>query len=87
MYLHLANMTGKLSSQNPSNFVNPQKCSTNLDNPTLQITTEKLNGYNFLEWSLSIMLFLKSRHKMGYLRGTIKEAESLEQRGFWEAGS
>ena len=66
-------MACKPSSQNPSNFVNTQKGSTNHDNPSLQITIEKLNGYNFLEWSLFVKLFLKSQHKMGYVGGTVKE--------------
>ena len=30
------------------------------DSPTLQITTQKLNGQNFLQWSQLAKLFIKS---------------------------
>lgn len=36
---------------------------------------EKLNERNFLEWSLSVKLFLKSQKNMGYLLGTIKDID------------
>ena len=50
----------------------PNKSNNHIDNPTLQITTEKLNGNFFLEWSLSAKLFLRSKKKMGYILGTVK---------------
>ncbi|RVW45040.1 hypothetical protein CK203_067511 [Vitis vinifera] len=54
-------------------LLNQLKTATHFDNLTLQITTEKLNGHNCLEWSQLAKLFLKSRGKMGYLCGTIEE--------------
>lgn len=44
------------------------------DNPTLQITTVKLNGHNYLPWSPSEKLFIKSKRKMGYITGEITAA-------------
>ena len=48
------------------------------DNPTLQITPEKLNDRNFLRWSQAVQLFLAARGKMGYFRGTIKKPKILD---------
>jgi hypothetical protein len=42
-------------------------------NPTLQITTVKLDGLNYLAWSQSALFSIKSRGKMGYLNGRIQE--------------
>ena len=39
-------------------------------NPTLQITTSKLNGNNFMEWSQSAQIFVKYKSKMKYILGT-----------------
>ena len=39
-------------------------------NPTLQITTSKLNGNDFMEWSQSRSIFLKSKKKTKYILGT-----------------
>jgi hypothetical protein len=41
------------------------------ENPTLQITTIKLDGLNYLAWSQYALLSVKSRGKMGYLNGRI----------------
>ena len=46
------------------------------DSPTLQITTQKLNGQNFLQWSQSAKLFIKSTGKMGYITGVKSEPNS-----------
>ena len=57
---------------------NPNKLNGSLDNPTLQITTEKLNGKNFLEWFHSAKLFLRSKKKMGYILGKIKAPKTID---------
>ena len=44
--------------------------SFSLENPTLQITTSKLNRSNFMEWSKSAKIFLKSKGKMNFMLGT-----------------
>ena len=41
-----------------------------LDPPNLMISTVKLNGQNFMEWSLSAKITLSSRGKMKYVNGT-----------------
>ena len=40
------------------------KAIANLDNPTLQIATKKLNGENFFELSQSTKLFLTRKDKI-----------------------
>jgi hypothetical protein len=46
------------------------------ENPTLQITTVKLDGLNYLSWSHSAMLYIKSQGKMGYMNGKVSEPKS-----------
>jgi hypothetical protein len=46
--------------------------TSHCENPTLQITTIKLDGPNYLAWSQSALLSIKSRGKMGYLNGKIQ---------------
>ena len=46
------------------------------DNLTLQITTHKLYGKNFLQWSQSVQLVIRGEGKMGYLDGTITQPKS-----------
>jgi hypothetical protein len=43
------------------------------ENPTLQTTTVKLDGLNYLGWSQSALLSIKSRGKMGQLNDRIQE--------------
>jgi hypothetical protein len=43
--------------------------------PTLQITTVKLDGLNYLAWSQSALLSIKSRGKMRYLNDRIQEPQ------------
>ena len=50
------------------------------DSLTLQITTQKLNGQNFLQWSQSAKLFIKSEGKMGYIMGAKSEPNSNDPR-------
>lgn len=62
------------------------KVSNHHDNPTLQITTQKLNYNNFLEWSQAAKLFLCSQGKMGNLCKTVKEPKTLDHNfEKWEA--
>ncbi|KAL5580296.1 hypothetical protein UlMin_012738 [Ulmus minor] len=56
------------------------------ENPNSQITTCKLNGQNFLQWSQSAKLFLKSKRKMGYVLGrTSSPKEDDPMFETWEA--
>ena len=43
-------------------------------NPTLQITTSKLNGNNFMEWSQSAQIFVKYKSKVKYILGTSSQS-------------
>ena len=57
---------------NSSSSSNPPKITTNFENPTLHITTKKLNGENFSSWSQSTKLFMKSKGKMKDVLGISK---------------
>ncbi|XP_010242385.1 PREDICTED: uncharacterized protein LOC104586750 [Nelumbo nucifera] len=49
---------------------------TSIENPnlsSLQITSMKLNEYNFREWSISARLFITGRGLLGYIDGKAKE--------------
>ena len=50
------------------------------DNPTFQITTQKLNGQNFLQWSQLAKLFIKSKGKMSYTIGAKSKSNSNDRR-------
>ena len=58
--------TDALSSSNPHNQI-----VTN-EPHSIQITTIKLNGANFLHWSQSVQMYIRGRGKMGYLTGSNK---------------
>lgn len=48
----------------------------------LQLTSQKLNGKNYLEWAQSVKLAINGRGKLGYLTGDItqpKEGDSARQ--------
>lgn len=44
------------------------QANNSVDNPSLQITTHKLNGQNFLQWSQSVKLYVKGKGKISYTR-------------------
>ena len=45
----------------------------NSDSHSVQITTIRLNGDNFLRWSQSVRMYIRGRGKIGYLTGDKKE--------------
>lgn len=52
----------------------------------LSITSHKLNGNNFLQWSQSVKLFIRGRGKFDYLTGTnARPTEEDEGSERWEA--
>ena len=56
------------------------------DSHSVQITTIRLNGDNFLRWSQSVRMYMKGRGKMGYLTGE-KKAPAEEDSAYevWDA--
>ena len=46
-----------------------------LNNQNLKITTTLFNGQNYLAWSQTLIITLKSIGKMGYVDGGIKALE------------
>ena len=47
-------------------------------NSSLKITTSLFNGENYLAWSQSLTIFLKSRGKMGYIDGRIQASSTMD---------
>ncbi|KAF6142771.1 hypothetical protein GIB67_023253 [Kingdonia uniflora] len=43
------------------------------DNPNLKITSQLLDGLNYVRWARSVKLFVGGRGKIGFLLGTEKE--------------
>uniref|UniRef100_A0A2N9F651 Retrotransposon Copia-like N-terminal domain-containing protein n=1 Tax=Fagus sylvatica TaxID=28930 RepID=A0A2N9F651_FAGSY len=53
-----------------SSTANPSKGNgTNSESYSVQITTIRLNGDNFLRWSQSVLMYIRGCGKMGYLTG------------------
>ena len=48
---------------------------TTSESHSVQITTIRLNGDNFLRWSQSVWMYIRGRGKMGYLTGEKKAPE------------
>lgn len=53
---------------------------------SVQITTIRLNGDNFLRWSQSVRMYIRGRGKMGYLTGE-KKAPAVDDQNYatWDA--
>lgn len=67
------------TSDSTSILVQPTRNPTT-QNPTseshsIQITTIRLNGENFLRWSQSVRMYIRGRGKIGYLTGDKKEPD------------
>ncbi|CAH9101463.1 unnamed protein product [Cuscuta europaea] len=59
-------------TSNPTSQISPM---TNYESPihsSMLITSHRLNGKNYLEWSQSVKLAIDGRGKLGYLTGEIK---------------
>ena len=60
------------STSSEVNSSSTGSCLSPIDsNPSLIITTHKLNGLNFLQWSQSVKLFIQEKGKFGYLTGAV----------------
>ncbi|RVW29625.1 hypothetical protein CK203_100964 [Vitis vinifera] len=59
---------------------------TTLESHSVQITTIRLNGDNFLRWSQSVRMYIRGRGKMGYLTGE-KKAPAVDDPNYaiWDA--
>ncbi|KAJ9689184.1 hypothetical protein PVL29_014710 [Vitis rotundifolia] len=59
---------------------------TTSESYSVQITTIRLNGDNFLRWSQSVWMYIKGRVKMGYLMGE-KNAPAVDDPNYaiWDA--
>lgn len=57
------------------------------DNPGAQITTIKLDGTNYLEWSQSAKMYIGGRSKLGYINGRVLEPADLNFQAYtkWES--
>ena len=57
----------------PISTIVPTAISENSNHTSLQITTHKLNGTNFLKWSRLVLMVVRGKGKLDYLDGTIKK--------------
>ena len=66
------------STPNPSFNIRtaPQLTPATIENNLVPITTHKLNGHNYLQWSQSMMMFISGWSKDEYLTGAISEPET-----------
>ncbi|TXG60243.1 hypothetical protein EZV62_014816 [Acer yangbiense] len=56
------------------------------DHHPVKITNIKLNGDNFLRWSLSVQMYIRGRGKIGYLTGDeVEPAATDAQHAVWDA--
>ena len=80
------NSTGSTGNSSRSGGLNSITTTDHLQ--THSITSHKLNGSNFMEWSQSVKLFVQGRGKFGYLSGTTIRPDAKEDLiGYntWEA--
>ena len=80
------NSTGPTGNSSRSGGLNSITTTDHLQ--TYSITSHKLNGSNFMEWSQSVKLFVQGRGKFGYLSGTTIRPDAKEDLiGYntWEA--
>ncbi|KAK3224572.1 hypothetical protein Dsin_004434, partial [Dipteronia sinensis] len=69
------NPTASGSSPVPNLTINP---TAPYDNSYLQITSYKLNGKNFFQWSWSVQMVIRGRGKIGYLDGSTKKPDPTD---------
>ena len=56
------------------------------DSHSVQITTIRLNGANYLRWSQSVQMYIRGRGKLGYLTGErLQPAITDPQHAVWDA--
>ena len=83
---HACDGTSEVSSETitqPSNFVSPSNIA---ESHTLQITQHKLNGTNYLDRSISVLLVIRGKGQLGYLIGDSQKPAATEH-GYltWES--
>lgn len=74
------------SINNPSSTDVSKISATSSESHSVQITTIRLNGDNFLRWSQSVRMYIRGRGKMGYLTGE-KKAPAVDDPAYvtWDA--
>ena len=80
----------KTSSLNSTPHSTPTKTlfshAPTSDHHSVQITTIRLNGDNFLRWSLSLRMYICGHGKIGYLNGEKPEpVKTSPQHEIWDA--
>lgn len=64
----------------------PTKMPATQPTHSVQITTIRLNGDNFLRWSQSVRMYIRGQGKIGYLTGDKKEpAVDDPSHSIWDA--
>lgn len=65
-------MVGVIKEEAPLQQMKLQVPTHGTGNPTIQTTTHKLSGQNFLHCSQPVKVFIKDHGRFGYLIGAIK---------------
>ena len=76
------------SEAHPSTIeANPVMETLAIDNSSVQIAAEKLNGKNFREWAQTVKLAIGGKSKMEYLTGEVKQPETTDTKAFqrWQS--
>ena len=70
-------ITDSIGESRLSNGTNP---ISNLDSlQSYSITSHKLNGGNYMEWSQSVKLYVQGKGKFGYLTGATAKPKDGEE--------
>ena len=74
------------SSPKTTSTIAPTAVPESLNHTSLQITTQKLNGKNFLKWSCSVLMVIRVKGRLGYLDGSTPTPDPKESSyANWEA--
>ncbi|XP_074556441.1 uncharacterized protein LOC141812295 [Curcuma longa] len=69
----MSEVTSKATTIPATTTVTPSETLRHLSNPhSVQITTIRLNGDNFLRWSQSVRMYIRGQGKIGYITGDKK---------------
>lgn len=72
--------SGNSSTSTPSPKIptSSQLAPATTETNFVPITTHKLNGQNYLQWSRSMMMFISGRGKDEYLTGDVQKPDSKD---------
>ncbi|RVW23954.1 Retrovirus-related Pol polyprotein from transposon TNT 1-94 [Vitis vinifera] len=69
-------MATNSSSSTSDIIISPSSSSHQMETSHLPITAHKLNGQNYLQWSQSILMFIRGKEKDDYITGALAAPET-----------